>query len=1175
MKNKRYMLGIGGIIAFVIVAIMFVIMVANKPKVHPATVTTISSYERPAIKETQEIEPVVINGVPGEVVSKSLIVRFNDEVTKEQAQSVISKLGVSESYNIAKNFWEIRFADKIDLAEKITELEPIREIERVGYNGVYYPQYKPDDYIPETATEEAWWLENINAPTAWDITTGDDEVVVAIFDTPVDFLAPDLIGKGSQVVPVGESALIGTDHGSHVAGIVGAATDNGIGVASIGFNTSLLSFAICVPNCEFALMLSSFQEVMDRIDVGENIKVINQSYAGPTKDDNVLEMIRDVQAKGVVLVGGVGNEFGRVLTDEGGNPLLDVNGNQIMGSYYPLYPAAHKEVIAVAAHKLDNQLTGFSTRNDPSSSAQDDEWVDVSAPGEDIISTFPDGSYVSWSGTSMASPMVAGIVALCFSVNPGLTVQEAMNIVFSTALEKPLDGVTYGQVDAEKIVRACKDPGNYVPDQSDKVCSAWNTSYVLPGISGNRTHPAPSFALENRYYVLGQNDQEGKAWWANQQGNGSLGAWVEATFEAWSQQGYSAVVAKNHAYILRNGHILDMKDGGAQTLTDTELAPGGNGFNGNNMVWDTAVTATFGNKQFIYHLGGFDMGRYNYVNVIHSAEVPDGGFTAGTRFNQLSQTTPTSGSPGDGSGAQYKAAFIAGSDGNSGYIFMGQAGSNALWRIKAMSDGSLQGSWGQVSDLPSGTDNQRGDLLSYGNYLYSIRGRSFYRIQVNTGDGSFTGAWETLALLPSAQVGSSFTWGGNHPEGASYGIMNGFLYVTSDEYVYSISLTGDCETLPVPTPTPQRGNGGSGAVGEKISCVVPEWVVRGPDIVVPPITCEEASIEVANPAYVPPPVGGGNKPNASTVGGVKCEQCAQAYVFPKPDFSPSSPTNQDVGQKDGTGQSGTERKYFYFDYERGLVINVPPFGFGIGGPAPIVGDPDNNSSYDVPCGWPSPDKNRLVTLGCATKDSFDSADKICPNGMAAGSWCGIQSSILHGQHDGYNAMDVAGEFAIQSTMDGMAYRCVDTTVQDQFGGSFGIYVVVVGPNFRTLYAHMRPESKDSNGVTPLPAGTECVYGALKGEVERFQVKRGDVLGYVGTTGDTSGSHLHYEIRLGGAHAVSSCPASYMDQTHPYCQPGAVVQQNGVVASVQNFLQSLNPFRSGDEVEVGFPGHPSE
>jgi len=1200
MTNKKYIVIIAGIVVAIglFAGILFILSGRNKQV--PPFVPRISTYDVPTIKESQEIEEATIEGIPSTVVSKSLIIRFEDDITKEQSQAVINKLGVLEAFNIAQHIWEIRYGDSVDLAEKINEIEPIQEIKTVGYNGVYKLQYKPNDYTPQGSNSESWWLENVNAKTAWDITHGDSNVIVAVFDQPADFVAPDLAGKGSQIIwPTPTPAipytptptlsatttltpavstptpavLPGADHGSHVSGIVGAHTDNGIGVASIGFNTRLLSFPVCVPLCEFSNMIASFQEVIDRVNAGENIKVINQSYAGPTEDTNIHDMIKLVVEKGVVPVAAVGNDFGDVMRDENDNPVLDGNGDQIPVSYMPHYPAAHSEVIAVAASNSTNQLSSFSQRNDPSSAAQLNQWVDVAAPGVDIVSTFPDGSYVSWSGTSMASPLVAGIVALCGGVNPNLSAEEIINIVKTTAQEKPLTSVTYGKVDAEKIVRACKDPANYVAEPSNQVCNSWGASAVLPGIQGNRTHPAPSFALENRYYVIGQDL---KAWYANQQGDGSLGPWVEAGFDSTAAHGYTVAVAQNHAYMFRNGHLMDVHDGGGQTVVADTLESGmGDPYSGIYFVWDTAVTATFGSKQVIYHLGGYDSPALHkgYTQDIHSAEVPPGGFTQGTRFNRLSQKTPTGGSSTDGSGAQYKAAYIAGNDDSYGFIYMGQAGQSSLWRIKAKNDGSLEGSWQQVEDLPGGTGNQRGDMLSYENYLYSIRGSKFARRQVNKTNGEFIGGWESLASLPSAQLDSSFVWGGNHPEGASYGIMNGYLYVTSDQYVYYISLTGQCDTLPVPTQAPQAGSGTQGgAVGESISCVIPEWVIRGPDVVVPPITCKNANIEVANPAYVPPAPAGqtGSTTQASLAGGVRCDECASAYVFPQPIFSPKGPTNQDVGQKDGTGQYGTDRLYYYYDYEQGLIINVPPFGFGVGGPAPIVGQPDINSPYSVPCGWPSPDQNRVLTLGCDSPDPLDAAGKICPNGAAAGSWCGVQGSIQNGQHAGYNAMDIAGEFAIQSTMDGMAYRCVDLKSQSIGSGSYGTYVVVVGQDFRTLYSHMRVEPKDSN-ANGLPSGSECVYGAAFGETERYPVKRGDVIGYVGTTGDSTGNHLHYEIR---SSTGLLCPAAYIDQTHPYCQPGATVQNNGVAARVQSFLQSINPFKTNDTVVSDYPGDPA-
>ncbi len=260
----------------------------------------------------------------------------------------------------------------------------------------------PDD----TYFAQQWGMHNtgqtggtpdadIDAPEAWGITTGTAGIKIAILDTGIDQDHPDLDDKLAGNINFTNSPtrddLYG--HGTHVAGIAAAETNNTQGVAGVGYKSSLLN--VKVLNDQGSGYYSWIANgIVWAADNGAH--VINMSLGGKQKSSTLENAVNYAWSKGVVVVAAAGND---------GNPS-------------PNYPAKYENCIAVAATDDDDAKAGFSNYGD---------WVDVAAPGLYIYSTFPNHPYAIGkslnydygSGTSMATPHVAGLAALVWASGYG------------------------------------------------------------------------------------------------------------------------------------------------------------------------------------------------------------------------------------------------------------------------------------------------------------------------------------------------------------------------------------------------------------------------------------------------------------------------------------------------------------------------------------------------------------------------------------------------------------------------------------------------------------------------------------------------------------------------------------------------------------------------------------
>jgi serine protease len=321
-----------------------------------------------------------------------------------------------------------------------------------------------------------WDLPLMNLPQTWDITTGSPDVVVAVIDTGVLIQHPDLQGKlvdGYDFIKDSTTALDGNGidnnpddpgddaangssfHGTHVAGTIGALTNNGEGIAGVSWQTKIMPLRVLGKNGE-----GSDYDIEQAIRYAAGLS--NDSGKIPSKHADIINMslggyepmnwdalIAEARKKGVFIVAAAGNDGDTTLN----------------------YPAATAGVIGVAAVDMDKKRASYSNYNSsvdiaaPGGSSEDDLNGDGVPDG--ILSTAGDDSsgaikmtYRTYVGTSMATPHVAGVIALMKAVNPQLTPDQFDSLLASGALTEDL-GATgrdnsfgYGLIDAYKAVSA-------------------------------------------------------------------------------------------------------------------------------------------------------------------------------------------------------------------------------------------------------------------------------------------------------------------------------------------------------------------------------------------------------------------------------------------------------------------------------------------------------------------------------------------------------------------------------------------------------------------------------------------------------------------------------------------------------------------------------------------------
>lgn len=283
------------------------------------------------------------------------------------------------------------------------------------------PIVELDDTVPndpDYATKQ-WGPPKVSAPKMWDRSQGKTSTIVAILDTGVDIDHPDLVDNLLPGSDPGEGDNNPDDedgHGTHCAGIAGAVGNNGIGIAGMGWKNKIMPVKVFGSVGGFAVATG----ITYATDHGAN--VISMSIK-ITDFQALRDAVDYAWGKNVLLVASAGNANTSVIQ----------------------FPSGYEKVMAVASSDPNDGKSDFSNFGN---------WVDVTAPGSNIWSTYIGGGYESLSGTSMSTPMVAGLAGVLFSeVGITATNQQIWDLICN-GCDKPaiVNYCIHGRINAAKSI---------------------------------------------------------------------------------------------------------------------------------------------------------------------------------------------------------------------------------------------------------------------------------------------------------------------------------------------------------------------------------------------------------------------------------------------------------------------------------------------------------------------------------------------------------------------------------------------------------------------------------------------------------------------------------------------------------------------------------------------------
>lgn len=338
---------------------------------------------------------------------------------------------VREVQPIGFDLYSVRLTPGTDLGTALAYYGGRAGVVAAAPDEILHAARRPSD----TSYSAQYGPAKIGAQVAWNVTTGNPNFVVGVIDSGVDYRHPDLAAniwtnpgeiagdgidndgngyiddvRGWDFANNDNDPMDDDDHGTHVAGILGAVGDNGAGVAGVNWNVKIMPLKFLTPvggRTSDAIAAINYSVRM-------GVKVTNNSWGGGGFNPALAKAIGGAQAAGQIFVAAAGN----------GGPDGIGDDNDLTPDYPTEYSRTYNNVVSVAATDSDDLLGSFSNFGAAT--------VTLAAPGVGILSTRPGGAYQYLDGTSMAAPQVAGAIALYWGANPSLTYTQVIDRLKST-----------------------------------------------------------------------------------------------------------------------------------------------------------------------------------------------------------------------------------------------------------------------------------------------------------------------------------------------------------------------------------------------------------------------------------------------------------------------------------------------------------------------------------------------------------------------------------------------------------------------------------------------------------------------------------------------------------------------------------------------------------------------
>ena len=353
-------------------------------------------------------------------ISVEELTAYSSEVVKEQlmcSNNFESNIELNSFRRILKLTLEETTKSNI-----LSVIEEIKENFNFQYVGPEFIYVESSTYPFDSTllNNNQWAHDSINTPKAWDYTTGSDEIYVGVIDTGIDGTHSYLSGNmdnglhmdfsGNTPEPL-NIPIDSSDHGTHVAGIIGAEPNSSIGAVGVCWNVNIVSLRISIDGYWYS------SRAIQAVDYAilKGIDVLN--YSGRVRDEETNQININDPAFSQIIA-----NYPGLFVASAGNYYSYNDEEDVFPANYSL---THSNVISVGALDINDEKPLFSNYGINS--------VQIYAPGYDVYSTFPNNAYGSKFGTSMAAPYVTGVAALLLSINPSLTGTQLKNILINSS----------------------------------------------------------------------------------------------------------------------------------------------------------------------------------------------------------------------------------------------------------------------------------------------------------------------------------------------------------------------------------------------------------------------------------------------------------------------------------------------------------------------------------------------------------------------------------------------------------------------------------------------------------------------------------------------------------------------------------------------------------------------